>query len=157
VYRDIIPECINIGVGYSNQHSNQEYQDWGHLLSLTKVVIGIDWDSIKPKRVPTPAPAYVAPKTHNNGGYKGFYDDWKGDPFKPAKSKKSQQGVYVPPKSASILEDTLDIAIDLENMTYQDLVEYVGDDELTTAIMKMQVELHAERGRVARLQMLLGM
>ena len=43
VYRSVIPECTNIGVGYYDQHSNREYLDFKHLCDVRDAVLKIDW------------------------------------------------------------------------------------------------------------------
>lgn len=147
VYRSIIPECINIGVGYYDQHTNGEYQDWGHLITLTNVVCAVDWDALKPKRVPVPEPVWNPTK---GGQYKGYYEsEYEVRP-------KTKAAVFAKPSiPVEDLEGELDI--DFETMSMTDIDDYTGDAEMTKGIMRLVVELDAERGRVSRLQMLLGM
>ena len=63
------------------------------------------------------------------------------------------------PVKPIVVEDDFDDLEDvkLEDMTSQELDDYVGDEVLCKAIMNLVVELDAERARVARLQMLLGL
>lgn len=42
-----ISECTNVSVGYFNQHSNNEYQDYAFYKSLRDHVINIEWHKIK--------------------------------------------------------------------------------------------------------------
>lgn len=51
-YRSIIPECLNIGVGYSFQHSRQEYQDVYHLEALANRCCEINWSALPIDRDP---------------------------------------------------------------------------------------------------------
>jgi hypothetical protein len=52
VYRGVIAECINLGVGYTNQHGREETQDYAHLVALTRAACAIDWDSLAVTRDP---------------------------------------------------------------------------------------------------------
>lgn len=150
VYRQLIPECINLGVGYYNQHSNSEYLDWNHLKKLTSTVIGLDWDALKPERK-------IVTESQAWGNYQ---KDYYGAPYKG-------KGAFTTPKPAPkpapvkpiVVEDDFDDLEDvkLEDMTSQELDDYVQDEGLCKAIMNLVVELDAERARVARLQMLLGL
>lgn len=42
----LIPECINLGVGYGSQHSPSEWQDAEHAEKLLTASLAIDWDSL---------------------------------------------------------------------------------------------------------------
>lgn len=59
IYATVIPENVNLGVGYYNQHSTSEYLDYNHAQSLMKACLKLDWESLKPVRSElfTPAPA----------------------------------------------------------------------------------------------------
>lgn len=144
VYRQLIPECINLGVGYFSQHGNSEYLDWTHLTSLAEAVTEIDWDALKPERkiVAETTLAWESKKTTD------YYGNW---PYDTAK-----QGEVFPRKAVPV-EDEPEEALDLEAMTKEELSEYICDDLLVSAIVDLIVELDAERGRVKRLQMLLGL
>ena len=161
VYRDVIPGWINLGVGYANQHTNQEFLDWNHLLKLTEAAIKLPWDTLKPVRKPVeivaPSPSAWKPKNKMKGfagflgdGYKGYYGD-DFDDLPPAKVAP----IKAPTKQEEDLESGLDI--DFETMSRAEIDEYTCDEEMTNAIMRIVVELDAERARVSRLQMLLGM
>ena len=39
----LIPECVNISVGYYNNHTSKEYQDMNHLKQLSDAFININW------------------------------------------------------------------------------------------------------------------
>lgn len=47
-----VKECINLSVGYYNQHTKNEYQDVEFLLALEKACIEFDWESCPCDRVP---------------------------------------------------------------------------------------------------------
>lgn len=45
-YMSIIPECVNVSIGYQSEHSNKETLDTGFVLALRDAVCALDWDSI---------------------------------------------------------------------------------------------------------------
>ena len=46
VYTDDIEECTNISVGYYNEHTKDEYLDYGFLELLIDAAVGLDWDNL---------------------------------------------------------------------------------------------------------------
>lgn len=48
----LIPECTNVGVGYSREHTFDEELDVEHLLALRDAVVSIDWQSLPVAREP---------------------------------------------------------------------------------------------------------
>jgi hypothetical protein len=60
LYRDIIPECFNISVGYSNEHTASETQDLKHLLALADAACDIDWLSLPVFRDPNVCRYYTS-------------------------------------------------------------------------------------------------
>lgn len=57
-YAHVIPECVNLGVGYYDQHTNGETLDYRHLKKLLAAAIAIKWDELKPVRKPVPKPVF---------------------------------------------------------------------------------------------------
>lgn len=49
---DIIPECTNISVGYSNEHRPHETLDAAHLFDLLDQVVTLPWDALPVSRDP---------------------------------------------------------------------------------------------------------
>jgi len=148
VYNSIIPECINIGVGYCMQHGNSEYQDWNHLNRLTEACIKLDWAALKPVRVPVKEYAYQQP---SKDAWKGYYER---DSFGKGQTKT---GTTSGKKTAPVIEEPeLDLDVDFETMTKADIDDYTGDDAMTGGIIRLLVDLDAERAKTARLQYLLG-
>ena len=66
-YRTIIHECVNLGVGYQNQHGIKEELDYGHLVALLAAALKIDWDILPVDRDATKATDYTY-----SGGYRGY-------------------------------------------------------------------------------------
>ena len=50
---DKVPECINMSVGYYNQHTKNESQDVPFLESLVNACIALDWDALPVERDPS--------------------------------------------------------------------------------------------------------
>jgi hypothetical protein len=46
VYMEDIPECTNISVGYYNEHTKDEYLDYGFLEKLIDAVVRVEWDQL---------------------------------------------------------------------------------------------------------------
>lgn len=94
VYRKIIPECINVGVGYKFQHGPDEYLDYRHLTTLLDAVLDVDWDALPVDRDPTKddTPSYGGVGRYiHQGGYGGYglddADRWEGWERSRAKSE----------------------------------------------------------------------
>lgn len=51
-YRGLVPECFNLGVGYTNQHTSREVLDYAFCTALAIAAIAVDWDSIPVDRTP---------------------------------------------------------------------------------------------------------
>lgn len=45
-YMDIIPECVNVSIGYDSEHSHRETLDTTHVLALRDAICALDWDNI---------------------------------------------------------------------------------------------------------------
>lgn len=51
-FTHLIPECTNVSVGYFNEHSNKETQDWTYLQALVEAVKQVRWEELPTKRDP---------------------------------------------------------------------------------------------------------
>lgn len=69
-YVDIIPECTNLSVGYYNEHTSQEYQDYEFLQVFIKKLLKVEWSELPTARIAAPA----VPWWNNYGGYEDEYD-----------------------------------------------------------------------------------
>lgn len=63
-YRGLIPECFNLGVGYTSQHTPREVLDYAFCNALALAAIALDWDTIPVDRTPE----------WTGYSYKGSYD-----------------------------------------------------------------------------------
>ena len=133
-YRRNIPECVNIGVGYENQHGTQEMQDYGHLCALKDRVLAIDWDSLPVAR----DPKVIEPARWESGfgGYHGRgwmhsdWEEWDGHsaPAKPANpfpQAGTTKPAAPPPKA---VEPELDVLEELRGVSLQDIQSWVESD-----------------------------
>lgn len=51
-YREIIPECFNIAVGYFQNHGPNEYVDYAYLSALRGALLKVDWEALPVDRDP---------------------------------------------------------------------------------------------------------
>lgn len=77
-YKNIVPECTNLSIGYFDAHSNTEHID---LLWLEKhmipALIAVEWDKLPTKRDPKPAVVKIFKSKNDEGsnwpvGYSGY-------------------------------------------------------------------------------------
>jgi hypothetical protein len=52
VYREVVPECINLSVGYQGQHGPRESLDVAHLVLLRDALLVLDTGTLAPSRDP---------------------------------------------------------------------------------------------------------
>jgi hypothetical protein len=62
---NFIPECTNLSVGYTNQHTPNEAQYMKPLLSLLESVQQVKWDELPTKRDPAPKKVFSLPPRQN--------------------------------------------------------------------------------------------
>ena len=69
---DSINECINLSVGYFNQHTQNEYQDLEHLALLVDACIKLDWEDLPAERDPI---AELKKQSFSYGYGRSYFDD----------------------------------------------------------------------------------
>lgn len=165
-YRTIIPECVNVAVGYEDQHSTREMLDFAHLNALLDAVCAIDWDSLPIDRDPKVVEQMA---WGNRGGFGhgwsgaghrgGFSDEARGlfdedDDFGfPGGSTKGKGGkpqakptTPKPTTPKAPANPFPKITEDLTTMSYSDLLSYlVSEDSETVAndIIALRLRLAA--------------
>ena len=169
-YRKIIAECINIGVGYEQQHGRNEFQDYAHLKALTEAACNIDWEALPVDRDPTkPEPVFSG----GYAGYKGYgaygypsgnselWDDddhafgYQGKAAANTKAKKPKgKDVAVEPK-LSVLDDLELLIGDSGVQNIEWLVEH-EPQTATATIVALLRERAALKADVKLLETLLG-
>lgn len=168
-YRKIIAECINIGVGYEQQHGRGEFQDYAHLKALTEAACNIDWEALPVDRDPTkPEPVfsgYAGYKGHGAYGYPSgnseLWDDddhafgYQGKAAANTKAKKPKgKDVAVEPK-LSVLDDLELLIGDSGVQNIEWLVEH-EPQTATATIVALLRERAALKADVKLLETLLG-
>lgn len=168
VYRKVIPECFNLGVGYQWQHGAKEEQDYPHALALLEAVCKIDFESLPVERDPTKADVYN-PKGWATGT-RGFntqsygrasrqedleFDDAHLGSWPQVPTKKAPPAPVAQPKPAAVdgpkmrapqYEPLASVYDDLVLTKYDDLVSYIEDSPESVAVDI--VMLLAEIGRL---------
>jgi len=167
IYRDVIAECTNIGVGYTQQHGAHEMQDYGHACELRDAVCKIDWNSLPVDRDPkAPDPVYRGWQGRSFGGQSdfGLYsrddDDSLGDVRRNAKRSASTPPVTPPkPVPTPVVLGKKDIYDDFVNTTYDDLLGYIESfpDAVAADIVQLVMEIGRLRSDAAVLTSMSGM
>ena len=72
-YVHLIPECLNISIGYQSEHTSKETLDLNYVMALRDKIVSIQWDKIAlpVERKPEPRPTY----SFYGGSYGGYYGD----------------------------------------------------------------------------------
>lgn len=143
MYRGIIPECVNIGVGYNSQHGREEYQDYDHLLKLRDALIKVEWDALPVDRDPAaPEPT----QKWGQGDMWGKYD-YDDGVFK-AKPK---------PKAKPPALEPLDSAYDeLKGNKRDDLMIFAEDnpEAMVDTMIRLMREVSQLRADIAYMETL---
>lgn len=159
-YRRIIPECLNLGVGYTDQHSTKEVLDYSHANALAGALCSFDWETMPIVRDCT-KPDYVAPAKWRGrdelfgepwGAYQRKRDDDLGlddipwskyeRPITP-KAKKPAAAYVSPPK----YEPMPDIMTDAMTMTGDDITHMIDNDPEIACDMMMDLTVEVARLR----------
>lgn len=97
-YTHLIPECLNISIGYANEHTSKESLNVAHVLTLRGKIFSIPWGSIALEVDRKPEPKYSR-YGQFNFDYGLAYDDllyMNGDQIKKwAKTASPQEITYL--------------------------------------------------------------
>lgn len=164
VYRGVIAECTNLGVGYVSQHGRNETLDYGHAFALMEAACKLDWNSLPVDRDPTkpdPAPAYPTYKGTYGGYASSLWDErrWDDESFwdgnvKPKKTKKKAKVKAEVPDY-----DPMDSVFDsMLGCSMTDLECFAADEPEKAArtMMQLMAEIGRLRGECAVLQSMFG-
>lgn len=168
VYRGVIAECVNIGVGYEGQHGTKEVQDYGHAIALLDACLAIDWQSLPIDRDPASA------ANEYNGSRRGMYRGaWYDDGYDPSRStyfadhgkwaeRPAAQAPKAPAPAPKPMVDKLPRLSwrdELEGSTYQDLVASAEENPegVVEMLMDLMAELSANEAKVDTYRKLLGL
>jgi len=171
VYRGVIPECLNLGVGYEFQHGRKEILHYQHALALSKALIEIEWESLPVDRDHT-KPDPIPYRSHGgfgmwDGGHDLYGDDmWGSYPSRDNNKGKSSAHVSALPtakkgkksKALPPVYEPLESVFDEMLLTDMDaLYAFCGDDpgNASDTIVQLLVEIGKLRAENAVLQALL--
>lgn len=164
LYRGLIAECLNIGVGYYNQHSRSEYLDYRHLLNLRDACISIDWEALPVDRDPKAVDPVRPMAWKPTGPWKqsDAFSSWDGRPDEPIWNKKDWSGdkkhlssakstKYVPSKNSL----DLTAAEELDDMSIGDIVAFCEDqpDVMAKLVVELCADLAAAETKIKHLRM----
>lgn len=139
VYKDIIAECTNIGVGYTGQHGKGEDLDYQHLERLNKACVELNWQALPVDR----DPSEVA--ISNYSQYTSKTPPWPTvPPKKTAVAKKYK-----------VLESEYDVLVQADK---DELAEWVvtNSEEALLAMISLITEVAQLRAEVMVLRSLAG-
>ena len=173
IYRDVIAECTNLGVGYTQQHGNNETQDYGHACELRDAVCKIDWNSLPvdrdPKKPDAPYRGFADYSSYGrtnsaaaSASYgRGSFRDEDDETDIQRARRSAMQPASTPPKAKPAPAKTgpKDIYDDLVNTTYDDLLSYIESfpDQAAADIVQLVMEIGRLRSDVAVLTSMSGM
>jgi hypothetical protein len=71
-FRFKVNECVNLSVGYFNQHTTNEYQDIDFMLELIDKLLEFDWDNLQVFKEPCEEIdwGYATNYGYNSNGYR---------------------------------------------------------------------------------------
>lgn len=168
-YRKIIPECVNIAVGYQSQHGRNETLDYAHLAALAKAACAIEWEALPIDRDPTEADYSGYSTGYGRGSYgSGRFDDaddaaWafpqggstaKTTGKKKSKKKQAQQAQQPLLESGPALSCSAELAM----CSLEDIEAWCEDSPLDAAkaIGQLLLEIAALRATNEMLLKLMG-
>jgi hypothetical protein len=130
-YSHLVPECLNISIGYQSEHTSNETLDTNHVLRMRDTILAYDWtrQALPVVRKPEPRRSYSFYGTHNRAmnddllRYEDImYMDYKSL-LKWIKSAK-------PDEIAGTIYDLIDQVQYLEDAQYFTPSEYDQDERL---------------------------
>jgi len=148
VYRDLVPECVNIACFYERQHTPNEYVDVVGLEKLVKAACSVAWDKLPIMRNPLKKSETESLFDSSNWGGWGA-GIAKGKPFANTKIPKAPPKPQIP-----VAEPDLSLLDELSSYSMQDFEEFILEDtevaqkalmELVLQNKALQAELDAAR------------
>lgn len=148
VYNYLIPECVNVGVGYQHQHSNAEYLDWAHLQALTAACLKIDWEALPTDRI-CPLEPVAKQQSFDN-----FMHYPQGKVYQPKAASKLTPVLKAP----AVVDDPEYPDVDfVMDSTYDELLDMVGDASLVTTLLQLRLRIVKAEAAVATMETILGL
>jgi hypothetical protein len=127
-YAHLVPECLNISIGYQSEHTSAETLDTAHVLRMRDTILAYDWkrQALPVVRKPEPRPLYSFYGAHNRTMSHDLpsYDDLLYTDFKSMlKWVKSAK----PDDIASVIYDLVDQIQYMEEAQYYPM-DAMNDD-----------------------------
>jgi hypothetical protein len=158
VYRDTVPECVNIGCFYQHQHGPNEYVDVVGLERLVNAAIQVEWSKLPIIRNPlTPPPISEGLFGDDRGFYAGM---WHGGDTEPAnKGKKFKGQIPPPPPKPQIPADPeLTLLEELDAFGLKDFTDFVleNPDAAASALVQLTLKVRAMEAELDGARTMLG-
>ena len=123
-FRFKVNECVNLSVGYFNQHTTNEYQDIDFMLELIDKLLEFDWDNLQVFKEPCEEIdwGYANYGYNHSNGYRSSVT------YPPLKPKKTHKKIKVKTK-APVYQHTaskLEIFIRNRPRATNDFLEHMG-------------------------------
>lgn len=155
-YRGIIPECINVGVGYFHHHTADEYVDYAHLKALMEQCCKLDWKALEAKVTRDPK---AQPKYYSSGYTGGWQGSRSSYPNSPAAAPSSHGGgvstsAKLPKEPTEQTKTTLETLYHAAKST-EDIIDWFEMDPELTAKCFMQALIEGRMEQI-KYQMLLS-
>ncbi len=124
VYRNIIPECFNLSVGYRDQHGPNESQDVPFLESLVEACLKLNWDALK---------VFRDPRQYQDTSSSGRGYGLDGGGFGGGQRQLGYDDADLRPNAApSVAAEAeitpLEFVAELENFKYDEILDLVTSD-----------------------------
>lgn len=169
VYRGVIPECVNLGVGYSQQHTSNEVLDYTHALALLDACKLVEWETLPTSRKPVSEPEQPRWGYPKQGSFYGGDDDFAYEwprqtvpPKKPIHTPSQLKSLAGPDKrSASVKSVKEHLRLEEELLAIgglSDIEEFCANspEEAATLLVSFAAEVSALGARCKTLSNLLG-
>jgi hypothetical protein len=153
VYRDIVPECVNIACFYERQHTPNEYVDVVGLEKLVKAACSVAWDKLPIMRNPLKKSDQESLFDSSNWGGWGS-GVAKGKPFANTKIPKDPPKPQIP-----VFEPELSLLDELSAYSMQDFEEFILEDTglAQQALMELVLQNKALQAELAAAKRMLGL
>jgi len=94
-YADLIPECTNVSVGYSLEHTSRESQNWDYLEELVDSVCTLDFSQLPAVRPLWDQAAYVTVKRSNVARYGHTVTTYSDEPLATVRNTRAYLDRYI--------------------------------------------------------------
>ena len=130
-YAHLVPECLNISIGYNSEHTSNETLDTNHVLRMRDTILAYDWtrQSLPVVRKPEPRRTYSYFGAHN----RAINDDllrYEDIMYMDYKSLLKWIKTAKPEEIAGTIYDLIDQVQYLEDAQYFTPSEYDQDERL---------------------------